>query len=215
MCNRAFQCASSTDVLMLKVGITGGIGSGKTTVARIFQLLGIPVYFADQAARSIMQTDPEVIGQVKTLLGDEAYLPDGTLNRVYVAKRVFQDQRLLEQLNAITHPATIRDAENWMKQQHTPYAIKEAALLFETSAFHYLDRIIVVYAPRALRIQRVMQRDHVSAEEVKRRMLQQIAPEIAIRLADDVIYNDEQRAVIPQVLHLHQQFLAMANLRPS
>lgn len=200
---------------MLKVGITGGIGSGKTTVARIFELLGIPVYYADEAARRLMHSDPEIIRQIKALLGEDAYLPDGTLNRKFIASRVFKDKQLLEQLNEITHPATIRDAERWMEQQHTPYAIKEAALLFETHAFHYLDRIIVVYAPAALRIHRVMQRDHVPADEVKRRMQQQISPEIAVRLADDVIYNDEQRAVIPQVLQLHEQLLAAARFRPS
>lgn len=200
---------------MLKVGITGGIGSGKTTVARIFQLLGIPVYFADEAARRLMHTDHILIGQIKALLGEEAYLPDGTLNRKYVAQRVFQDKQLLEQLNAITHPATIRDAKNWMQKQQAPYVIKEAALLFETPAFHDLDRIIVVYAPLTLRLQRVMQRDQVSATEVQRRMHQQISPEIAIRLADEVIYNDEQKPVIPQVLRLHEYFLKQSSTKPS
>ncbi|MBX6381296.1 MAG: dephospho-CoA kinase [Thermoflavifilum aggregans] len=200
---------------MLKVGITGGIGSGKTTVARIFQLLGIPVYFADEAARRLMHTDPILIGQIKALLGEDAYLPDGTLNRKYVAQRVFQDKQLLEQLNAITHPATIRDAKNWMQKQQAPYVIKEAALLFETPAFHDLDRIIVVYAPLTLRLQRVMQRDQVSATEVQRRMHQQISPEIAIRLADEVIYNDEQKPVIPQVLRLHEYFLKQSSTKPS
>ncbi|MCL6523865.1 MAG: dephospho-CoA kinase [Thermoflavifilum sp.] len=195
---------------MLKVGITGGIGSGKTTVARLFQLLGVPVYSADEAARRLMNTDPEIIQQVKLLLGEEAYLPNGNLNRAYVAQRVFQDQQLLEQLNAITHPPTIRDAEMWMQQQKAPYVIKEAALMFESSSFHLLDKIVVVYAPVHLRIHRIVQRDHVSVEEVKNRMRRQISPEVAIKLADEVIYNDEQKAVIPQVLQLHEQFLELA-----
>lgn len=188
------------------IGITGGIGSGKSTVARIFGLLGIPVYSADDAAKEIMVKDQLLIAQIKDHFGAEAYLPDGNLNRKFISNIVFSDKAQLEKLNSIVHPATIRDSEVWAQKQRSPYVIKEAALLFETESFHHVNRTIGVYAPESLRILRVMKRDGVSRDEVLARMHKQIDDRIKMKLSDFVIYNDEQQMVIPQVLALHKLF---------
>jgi len=197
---------------MLRIGLTGGIGSGKSTVARIFEVLGIPVYYADQAAKRLMHEDPELQEQIRKHFGDAAY-EHGKLNNKYIANIVFHDRSKLELLNSLVHPATIRDGERWMAQQTTPYAIKEAALIFESGSQQYLDYVIGVSAPEPLRILRTMQRDHVTREEVLARMQKQIQEVIKMRLCDFIVYNDEQQLVIPQVLRLHEQFLQMAKER--
>jgi dephospho-CoA kinase len=194
---------------MLKVGITGGIGSGKSTVARIFELLGIPVYYADTAAKEIMQTDEALKMAVKEHFGAEIYGPDGKLDRAALGKIVFNDKDKLELLNSIVHPATIRHSDEWANRQTSPYVIKEAALLFESGSFQYLDKIIGVFAPQPMRIERVMKRDHVTREEVLARINKQIDDNIKMRLCDYVIHNDEQQMVIPQVLALHQQLISI------
>ncbi len=190
------------------IGITGGIGSGKSTVARIFGLLGIPVYSADDAAKEIMVKDPLLIQQIRETFGQEAYFPDGALNRRFLSDIVFSDKTRLEQLNTLVHPATIRDSEAWAARQQAPYVIKEAALMFETISFHYVDKVIGVYAPQALRIRRVMERDGVDRNAVLARMHKQLDEQIKMKLADYIIYNDEQQMVIPQVLALHRQLSA-------
>ena len=194
---------------MLKIGLTGGIGSGKSTVARIFELLDIPVYYADAAAKEIMNTDETLQQEIKQHFGEAAY-QDGRLDRSYIASIVFRDKSKLELLNSLVHPATIRNAESWMQQQTAPYILKEAALFFEAGSAGGLDYIIGVYTPKALRILRTMQRDNTSREEVEKRMKNQLDEEIKMRLCDFVIYNDEQQLVIPQVLKLHEYFLQQA-----
>ncbi|SEV90626.1 dephospho-CoA kinase [Chitinophaga sp. YR573] len=194
---------------MLKVGITGGIGSGKSTVSRIFELLGIPVYYADTAAKEIMQTDEALKTAVKEHFGAEIYGPDGKLDRAALGKIVFNDKDKLELLNSIVHPATIRHSDEWANRQTSPYVIKEAALLYESGSFQYLDKIIGVFAPQPMRIERVMKRDHVTREEVLARINKQIDDNIKMRLCDYVIHNDEQQMVIPQVLALHQQLISI------
>jgi len=194
---------------MLKVGITGGIGSGKSTVSRIFELLGIPVYYADTAAKEIMHTDPALKKAVKEHFGADIYGPDGKLDRAALGKIVFNDTDKLELLNSIVHPATIRHSDEWANRQTSPYVIKEAALLFESGSFQYLDKIIGVFAPQAMRIERVMKRDHVTREEVLARINKQIDDNIKMRLCDYLIHNDEQQMVIPQVLALHQQLISI------
>lgn len=193
---------------MLKIGITGGIGSGKSTVAKIFELLGIPVYYADAAAKDIMNRDPELKAQVQQHFGADVYDSNGQLDRKRLGNIVFNDQEKLQLLNSLVHPATIRDSEQWSLRQKSPYVLKEAALLFESESFHYLDKIIGVSAPQPLRILRVMQRDKVSRNEVFARMHKQMDETIKMRLCDYVIYNDEQQMVIPQVLKLHEELLA-------
>ena len=195
---------------MLKVGITGGIGSGKSTVAHIFETLGIPVYYADDAAKKLMNEDEGLKQQVQQLFGDAAYT-NGQLNRPFVAAQVFNNPEKLAMLNAIVHPATIADAEKWMRQQSAPYCIKEAALIFESGAQENLDVVIGVFAPKAIRIKRVMDRDGITREEVLARMNKQINETIKMRLCNYVITNDEQELLIPQVLAVHQALLALQN----
>jgi dephospho-CoA kinase len=194
----------------LRIGLTGGIGSGKSTVAKIFEILGVPVFYADAAARRVMNEDEELKQKIKTTFGDAAY-ENETVNRKYIANIVFNDPFKLEQLNALVHPAAIAMAQKWMQQQTTPYVIKEAALFFEAGSTEGLDYIVGVYAPQHLRIQRVIQRDNVTREEVLARMGQQINEEMKMRLCDFVIVNDEQKMVTPQVLQLHEKFIHLKN----
>ncbi|MBX2922887.1 MAG: dephospho-CoA kinase [Chitinophagaceae bacterium] len=194
---------------MLKIGLTGGIGSGKSTVARLFEIHGIPVYYADQAAKEIMNTDEALKQQIIHHFGTETYT-NNLLNRTCLADIVFKNKEKLALLNSLVHPATIRDAHNWMKQQNSPYTVKEAALIFESGSQVELDYVIGVYAPKSLRIHRTMQRDQVAREDVIKRMENQIDEEIKMRLCDFVVYNDEQQLLIPQVNRLHEQLLERA-----
>jgi dephospho-CoA kinase len=194
---------------MLRIGLTGGIGSGKTTVAKVFEVLGIPVYYADDAARKLMNTNEELKATITKKFGKETYR-DGELDRKYLASIVFNDKEKLELLNALTHPVTIADAEQWINLQTSPYIIKEAALLFESGAAERLDCVIGVYAPQHIRVKRVMDRDGLPAEEVMKRISRQIDEEMKMKLCDFVITNNEERLVIPQVLDLHQKFTSQS-----
>ena len=187
---------------MLRVGLTGGIGSGKSTVAKIFEVLGIPVYYADDASKKLMNDNEELKEKIKIHFGKKAYT-NGLLNRAYLSSIVFNNEEKLALLNSIVHPATIKDAEEWMLKQTAAYTIKEAALIFESGSQENLDKVIGVYAPASVRIHRVMQRDKVSQEEVISRMKKQVDEEIKMRLCDYVVTNDEQELLIPQVLKLH------------
>jgi dephospho-CoA kinase len=195
--------------VVLKIGLTGGIGSGKTTVAKIFELLGVPVYYADDASKRLYATNKDLMEALKQHFGEDIYT-DEQLNRSKLAAIVFNDAAKLELLNSLVHPLTIKDAEEWMQQQTTPYIIKEAALLFEAGSAGGLDYIIGVSTPQPLRIKRVMERDAVGREEVLSRMQRQIDEESKMLLCDFVIKNDEQEMVIPQVLALHERFLEMS-----
>ncbi|NTS41312.1 dephospho-CoA kinase [Flavisolibacter sp. BT320] len=193
----------------LKIGLTGGIGSGKTTVAAIFELLQVPVYYADAASKRLYQTDPQLKASLQQHFGDDIYT-EGELNRAKLAGIVFSDKTKLDLLNSLVHPPTIRDAEAWFARQNAPYVIKEAALLFESGSVEGLDFVIGVYAPGHLRIKRVMERDGSSREAVQHRMRQQLSESLKMKLCDFVVTNDEQELLIPQVLKLHQKFLEMA-----
>ncbi len=195
---------------MLKIGLTGGIGSGKSIVARIFETLGIPVYYADDAAKRLMNEDEEIKNTITRHFGEESYI-NGILNRPHISSVVFNDKEKLDLLNAITHPATIRDAEAWMQRQNSPYAIKEAALIFESGSAENLDYVIGVFAPPNIRIKRVMERDGISPDEVRKRMARQLDEEIKMKLCDFVITNNEEQLVIPQVLALHEKFIALTS----
>ena len=194
----------------LRIGITGGIGSGKTTVARIFEVLGIPVYYADDAAKRIMNEDPALRQEIIRNFGEQSYAA-GKLNREYLASVVFHDKKKLAVLNALVHPATIRNSNQWMKCQTSPYAIREAALIFESGVQAQLDYVIGVSAPLELRIERAMQRDNLSRQQVLDRMDRQINETIKMRLCDFVVVNDAKKPVIPQVLRLHEMFLEKSN----
>lgn len=192
--------------MILKVGLTGGIGSGKSTVANIFRVLGIPVFDSDAAAKEVMHTDKALQQSIIRTFGEEVY-QQGELNRKLLASIVFTDPFKLEQLNALVHPATVAASDAWMDRQRTSYAIKEAALLFEAGSAGHLDYIIGVSAPRPLRIQRVMHRDGVGRQEVLTRMSRQIEEDIKMRLCDFVVMNNDQEMLIPQVLEVHQKLL--------
>jgi dephospho-CoA kinase len=192
---------------MLKIGLTGGIGSGKTTVAQIFEVLAIPVYYADQAARDLMNQDPELKKQIISAFGPEVY-KEGELNRTYLGAMVFADAEKLVLLNEMVHPVTLRDAETWMQNQKTLYAIKEAALIFEAELEKFFDYIIGVTAPESLRLERVMTRDQTSAENVKRRMQQQMDENEKMSRCDFIVVNDDIQAILPQVLKIHEILLS-------
>lgn len=195
----------------LQIGITGGIGSGKSLVSRIFHLLGVPVYDADSRAKSVMTTDGILVSQIKKEFGVLSYRADGSVNREYLSEHVFNDAKKLKQLNALVHPRVGEDFNRWVSEQHHAYVLKEAALLFEAGSSAVLDKIIVVSAPEKLRITRVLQRDkHRTEQQIKDIIRNQLKEEEKLRLADYIIVNDESKPLIHQVLELHKQFLAMA-----
>lgn len=190
----------------LKIGITGGIGSGKSVVCRVFRTLGIPVFDADSEARKLMVTDAGLVAAIRSAFGDAAYHDDGTLNRGYLASQVFGNEERLEILNGIVHPVTIQAGETWSRKQDAPYTIKEAALLFESGSFRLNDFTVLVTAPALIRIERVVQRDGTTPEQVRARMQRQWPDEEKVRLADFTIVNDGVQAIIPQVLALDRLF---------
>lgn len=192
---------------MLKIGLTGGIGSGKTTVAKVLEVLGVPVYYADEAAKELMHTNELLKQQLILHFGKDTYFENWQLNRKHVSSIVFNNKEKLELLNSLVHPATIADAKEWFGKQQSPYAVKEAALLFESGTAEGLDYVIGVTAPAALRIKRVMDRDGVTAEEVKRRMANQVDEALKMKLCDFVVRNNEQELLLPQVLALHNELI--------
>jgi dephospho-CoA kinase len=191
---------------MLKIGLTGGIGSGKSTVAKVFETLGIPVYYADDASKKLLNENDELKTAVVQHFGKEVY-KNGELDRKHLASIVFNNKEKLDLLNSLTHPIVIKDAEDWMNRQTSPYAIKEAALLFESGAAEKLDYIIGVYAPQHLRVKRVMERDGLPTEEVVKRINRQIDEEMKMKLCDFMITNNDQQLVLPQIMQLHQRFI--------
>jgi dephospho-CoA kinase len=194
---------------MLKIGLTGGIGSGKSTVAKIFEVLGVPVYYADDAARRLLNENENLKQEVVRHFGAEAYI-SGELNRNHISEIVFNNKEKLELLNSLTHPAVMRDSEEWTKVQTAPYTIREAALIFESGVDRYLDYVIGVSAPENLRIERTTQRDSIARDQVLARMKNQMDEEEKMKRCDFVIYNDELQLVMHQVLQLDEKFSAMA-----
>ncbi len=194
---------------ILKIGLTGGIGSGKSTVAQIFAQLSVPILQADELAKNIMQNNETVKQKIIAAFGQKAY-QNNTLNKSFIADIVFKDPFQLSVLNSIVHPATIAASIEWASKQNVPYVIKEAALFFESGSAEGLDRVIGVFAPTALRIQRVMNRDRVSREQVIERMNHQIDEALKMKLCDWVVINNEQKLLIPQVLQLHENLLDLA-----
>jgi dephospho-CoA kinase len=198
---------------MLKVGITGGIGSGKTTVCKLFEALGVAVYYADDRAKFLMQHEHFLIDQLKQNFGEDIY-DHGQLNRAMLAQKVFGNKEQLALLNSLVHPVVFRDTERWYQEQLTakpPYVLKEAALLVETGAYKLLDQLIVVSAPLDIRLQRVVARDKVAAAEVTQRMNNQLAEEEKLKLADFVIENNSDlEALKIQVEKIHQALIEQA-----
>lgn len=192
---------------MLKVGITGGIGSGKSIVCRVFETLGIPVFDADAAARQIMNEDKEVRAAIIELLGKGAYQDGGKLDREYVATAVYGNPEKLASLNAIVHPATIAFGARWLAAQQTPYAIKEAAIFFESGSNKDMDVMIGVSAPVDLRLYRAMARANASEAKVRSIMENQMSEEEKMSLCDYVIVNNDLTPVLAQVLEIHEKLL--------
>ncbi len=194
---------------ILKIGITGGIGAGKSTVCKVFAALGIPVYDADSRARHVMVEDAALVEQIRHQFGREAYFEDGSLNRTWLAAQVFDKPEQLAMLNSLVHPRVGLDFESWYgQQQQVPYILKEAALLFESGAYKSLDAIIAVAAPKPLRLRRTLMRDTArSRQQVEEIMQRQLPEEELMSKAHYKIINDDSTLVIPQVLRLHRQFL--------
>lgn len=197
---------------MLQIGITGNIGSGKSTVSKIFELLGVPVFYSDDQAKAVMVNDALLVSQIKKTFGKDSYFEDSSLNRKHISAIVFNNDLELAKLNTLVHPAVFRAFDNWLENNNTsPYIIKEAALLFESGSYKSCHQTIVVCAPLETRIKRVMKRDNLSPIEIERRDSKQFPEQEKVKLADYLITNDETRLVIPQVLNLHQRFLNVHN----
>lgn len=199
---------------MLRIGLTGGIGSGKTTVARIFETLGIPVYYADDAAKRLMNSNPEIKQKITALFGNESYNELG-LNKQFISSQLFNNPENVQAMNAIVHPVTIQDARDWMATQTSPYAVKEAALIFESGSEKELDYVIGVSSPLQLRMQRIKQRDGIDEEAILKRMQHQMNEEEKISKCDFVIYNDEKESMITQVLALHNQLKKLSTTKQA
>lgn len=197
---------------MKKIGITGGIGSGKTTVCKIFESLDIPVYYADKEAKKIMASNLSVKKQIKDLIGEEAFFKNGKPDRSYIASKIFTDKELLSKINEIVHPAVQLDADRWfemMKNENiSKYCLKEAALMVETGSYKSLHAMIVVTCPEDIRIHRVMKRDKLKFEDVMRKVKNQIPEEDKVKLADFVIINDGKTSLIPQVWAIHHKLMS-------
>ena len=197
--------------MSLKVGITGGIGSGKTTVCHIFELLGIPVFYADDEAKKLMISDQILVEEIKSAFGAPSYFEDGSLNRKYISDIVFKDTNQLNKLNSFVHPAVFRAMESWSSQQKSPFVLKEAALLFESGSYQHNKFNILVSCPLGLRIKRVMNRDKISKEKVLEIIQNQFSEERKEAMADFFIQNNEEELIISQVLDLHQKLLILSN----
>lgn len=191
---------------MKVVGLTGGIGSGKTTVAGFFRELGIPVYIADEAGKRLMNTSSEIKQAITELFGEESYNGNSP-NRKFIASRVFNDKAQLEKLNKIIHPAVEADFKGWLSAQSADYVIYEAAILFETGSYKKCDLNILVTAPQTLRIDRLQKRDNSSREEIKQRMDNQWSDAKKSELADFIIKNEELQQTRLQVEHIHGEIL--------
>ncbi len=193
---------------MIRVGITGGIGTGKSTVCKIFASMGIPVLDADSLAKNIAEIDQHVKQQILEVFGAESYDEQDKYNRKYIASIVFNDAEKLKMLNNIIHPAVIDYTNNWAEQHlDKKYVVKEAALMFESGSYKYNDINIVVNAPKELRIQRILSRDNSSIEDIIRRIESQMSDEERNSMADKIIVNDEHNSLIAQVYSLHQEFV--------
>lgn len=197
---------------LLQIGITGGIGSGKSLICNIFSTLGVPIYDADSRAKWLMTNDKELIAEIKHSFGEESYYEDGELNRMYLAQKVFNNKEQIKLLNSLVHPKVGKDSLKWSEQWQgkVPYVVREAALMFESGSYKVMDKTITVFAPIDIRVQRVLKRDPQRSEHQVRAIIdKQMSEEQRQSLADYVITNDESAMVIPQVLDLHENFLKM------
>jgi dephospho-CoA kinase len=192
----------------LTLGVTGGIGSGKTSVCRVFDVLGVPVFSADREAQEILKTDNVIIGKINSIAGKDLYL-NGSLNRKELATIIFNDSTLLGKVNSVVHPAVFDRFRKWVLEQTTQYVIMEAAILFESGASDYVDKIATVIAPVEQRVERVILRNKLSREEVLERMRNQMDDTTRIKLSDFIISNSENDMIIPAILKIHHDILKL------
>jgi len=195
---------------VFKLGITGGIGSGKTSVCRVFDVLRVPVFSADQEAQEIMGNDSGIIRRLNSIAGKDLYI-NGSLDRTELAAIIFNDRTLLEKVNLLVHPAVFDHFRNWALEQTAPYIIMEAAILFESGASKFVDRIATVVAPVEQRVERVIQRNKLSREQVMERMKNQMNDETRIKLSDYIINNSENDMILPAILKIHDDILTFIN----
>jgi dephospho-CoA kinase len=194
----------------IKLGVTGGIGSGKTTVCRIFDVLRVPVFSADKEAKEIMESDDRIIRRINSIAGKDLYT-NGGLDRMELATIIFNDNTLLEKVNSLVHPVVIDHFRKWMLEQTAPYVIMEAAILFESGASKFVDRVATVVAPVEQRVERIIQRNKLSREQVMERMRNQMDDEARIKLSDYLIHNSENDMIIPAILNIHNDILTFIN----
>lgn len=198
----------------LQIGITGGIGSGKTTVCRIFETLGIPVYYADDRAKQLMVNSEKLRKKIKEIFGEEAYLEDRSLNRTHLSKIVFQDKAKLKELESVVHPAVAQDGKAWHEtQNNVPYTLKEAALLVENGSYKSFDKMIMVSASKGIRIQRVMLRDGIPRAAVEARIAAQLPDTEKAKVCDYIIENNGERSLVRQVLDIHHKLISLHKTR--
>ncbi len=195
---------------MLKIGITGGIGSGKTTVCKIFEMLGVPVYYADEESKKILVTDKNVKAAILKTFGKDILNDENNIDRQKLATLVFNDKQKLESLNSIVHPAVNEHFKNWLKKySFQKYILKEAAILFESGAYKAVDKVIAVVAPVELKIDHAMKRDKITREQVLQRIANQAKDSYIIKHSQFVIHNDEEQLLIPQVIAVHKQLMQL------
>lgn len=189
------------------IGVTGGIGSGKSMVCRLFECLDVPVYYADSRAKWLTNHDDEVRGRVVELLGPEAYDREGHYDTVFVSSRVFKNEALLKELNAIIHPVVLRDTNEWVKQHAgLPYVVKEAAIMARAGQGNAVDSVVVVQAPVEIRVKRILQRDQRTEQEIRAIIERQVSDADRLAIADHIVDNDDHSALIPQVIELDRIF---------
>jgi dephospho-CoA kinase len=193
-----------------KLGVTGGIGSGKTSVCRVFDVLGVRVFSADKEAREIMESDSRIISSLNSISGIDLY-SNGTLDRAELARIIFNNNTLLKKVNALVHPAVFNRFMKWTLDQSSPYVIMEAAILFESGAAEFVDRVATVVAPVEQRMERVILRNKLSVEQVRERMRNQMDDESRMKLSDYVIYNSENDMIIPAILKIHNDIMSYIN----
>ncbi|AZQ64198.1 dephospho-CoA kinase [Flammeovirga pectinis] len=192
----------------MQVGITGGIGAGKSYICRIFKVLGAPIYNADIQAKMLMREDPKIIKEIISVFGKDAYLQNGMLNRPFLARQIFSDKRKLETMNSIVHPRVADHYNDWVRieLQIHPYVVKEAALMFTNGNYKKLDKVIVVDAPIEKRVQRVLERDHRPKNQIEDIINKQQGEEKLFNLADIKLQNDDSSLLIPEIINLHRSF---------
>jgi dephospho-CoA kinase len=195
----------------LIVGITGGIGSGKTTAANVFEKLGVPIYIADEKARALTAENDQILSYIRKTYGDDVFDGEGNLNRKALGEAVFGNKEKLDELNNVIHPMVAQDFKSWVREQSTPYVLKEAAVLFESGTYTDCDYVILVVASRETRIQRVIKRSALSREDIEGRMHHQWSDEDKMALSDFVIYNDDENDLISQIYDIHEDIKRLAN----